>query len=238
MSMDDIVVSENSNNNTNESDKNNDISTQRKTLNGAWKLDKTRGEPSLRGFLETMGVSELAIVAHEKGEQEHETIQIIFLTDKHYKIKKLSRVNDLVEEFELNKESIKIYPPGDRKKITLSTSNGLNHVNIHTKMPTMNGLAEVTDIKTLLTSSSGAAENNDLFPKDADPLKDIFLLQKLTIKNIAADKSHTSRRYYKPYYDDSKDMDISPPDITTATAAATTIDSKNDFMDVADDDEV
>ena len=67
MSMDDIVVSENSNNNTNESDKNNDISTQRKTLNGAWKLDKTRGEPSLRGFLETMGVSELAIVAHEKG---------------------------------------------------------------------------------------------------------------------------------------------------------------------------
>ena len=58
----------NTNSNNKKSDDMNDDSTnERRTLNGAWKLDKTRGEPSLRGFLEAMCVSQLAIIAHEKG---------------------------------------------------------------------------------------------------------------------------------------------------------------------------
>ena len=31
------------------------------SMNGTWILDKRRGSPSMRGYLETMGVTELAI---------------------------------------------------------------------------------------------------------------------------------------------------------------------------------
>ena len=163
-----------------------------------------------------------------KGEQEHETIHIIYLSDKHYKIKKLSRVNDLEEEYQLNEETIKIYPPGDRKKVTIATSNGLHHINIHTKMPTMNGLAEVTDIKTLIT------KDHELFPKDANNKEgiDVFLLQELTIKNIAMDRTHTSRRFYVPYHDENMDFSMTLP-----TDAAANGDSKNDAMDETEDDD-
>lgn len=65
-------------------------------MNGSWRLDKSRGNPSMRGYLETMGVTELAIEAHEKGEEEHETIHTIEFSDSHFRIKKQSRVTDMV----------------------------------------------------------------------------------------------------------------------------------------------
>jgi hypothetical protein len=43
-----------------------------------------------------MGVTELAIEAHEKGEEEHETIHTIEFSDSHFRIKKQSRVTDMV----------------------------------------------------------------------------------------------------------------------------------------------
>jgi len=159
---------------------------RRLTLTGTWILDKKRGEPSMRGYLETMGVSELAIVAHEKGEADHDTENVITLTDETYKIKKTSRVNDLEEELILGKECTKILPPGDREKWTLATSDGPCHVCVQTRMPTMNGLAEVTDIKRVLENESPEG---------------IIMMQELTIKNVAANKRHTTTRFYLPRID-------------------------------------
>jgi hypothetical protein len=105
----------------------------RTTLNGKWILNRNRGSPSVRGFLETMGVSDLAIEANEKGDKEHDTIHEITLTDKEYKIKKLSRVNDMTLEVTLGEEHVKSLLPGERIKRTLATSNSLEHVRVESR---------------------------------------------------------------------------------------------------------
>jgi hypothetical protein len=52
----------------------------RDSLNGSWILDKNRGDWSMRGYLETLNVPELAIQANEKGENELDTIHTIEIT--------------------------------------------------------------------------------------------------------------------------------------------------------------
>ena len=105
----------------------------RTSLNGKWILNRNRGSPSARGFLETMGVSDLAIEANEKGDKEHDTIHEITLTDKEYKVKKLSRVNDMTLEVKLGEEHVKCLLPGERIKRTSATSNNLGHVCVESR---------------------------------------------------------------------------------------------------------
>jgi hypothetical protein len=152
------------------------------SMNGTWILDKSRGQPSMRGYLETMGVTELAIEAHEKGEEEHDTIHIIEFAGDTFTIKKMSRVNDLSLELKLGQEFRQALP-GDRTKTVLATSDcpGQN-VQIVSRMPTMNGMAQVTDTKTLMR------EQNLL-----------VLVQKLTIKNELNGNENTTVRYFVPY---------------------------------------
>ncbi|KAL7534510.1 hypothetical protein ACHAXR_007265 [Thalassiosira sp. AJA248-18] len=152
------------------------------TMNGTWMLDKRRGSPSMRGYLETMGVTELAIEAHEKGESEHDTINIIEFDNEYFKIKKMSRVTDLGLELKLGKES-KINMPGDRVKTVLATSNCPGKsVKIVSRMPTMNGMACVVDTKTLQREG---------------PV--LILVQTLVIKNERSGKEHTTVRYFVPH---------------------------------------
>lgn len=105
----------------------------RTSLNGTWILDRNRGSPSVRGFLETMGVSDLAIEANEKGELEHDTIHEITLTDTKFAIKKLSRVNDLTLELTLGEADLKSVHPGEGTKHTLAQSDGLDHVRVESR---------------------------------------------------------------------------------------------------------
>jgi len=140
----------------------------------------------MRGYLETMGVTELAIEAHEKGESEHDTIHIIeFSNENTFTIKKMSRVNDLSLELTLGKE-LKLPMPGNRTKTILATSDSPGqNVKILSRMPTINGMANVTDEKTLVR------EQNLL-----------VLVQKLTIKNELNGNEHTTVRYFIPYQGD------------------------------------
>lgn len=152
------------------------------TMNGTWILDKRRGSPSMRGFLETMCVTELAIEAHEKGESEHDTINIIEFDDDYFKIKKLSRVTDLYLELTLGEE-YRQKLPGDRIKTVLATSDNIGRsVRIVSRMPTMNGLVTVVDTKTL------QRESNIL-----------ILIQTLVILNESSGKEHTTVRYFIPF---------------------------------------
>ena len=128
-------------------------------------------------------MTELAIEANEKGEEEHDTIHIIeFADNDFFSIKKMSRVNDLSLELKLGEE-MNLAMPGDRTKTILATSdNPGQHVKITSRMPTMNGMANVIDEKTL------KREENLL-----------VLVQKLTIKNELNGNECTTERYFIPY---------------------------------------
>jgi hypothetical protein len=165
----------------------NELKLVRDSLNGKWVLDRNRGNPSVRGFLETMGVSELAIEANEKGDAEHDTIHEINLTANELKIKKLSRVNDMVLEVTLGVEHSQPLLPDDRIKRTLATSDHLGHVRVESTMPTMNGVAKVTDIKNLVQETA----------PDGTP-RSVYV-QELTILNENTQKSNVTTRYFLPF---------------------------------------
>eukprot|EP00540_Astrosyne_radiata_P018710 CAMPEP_0116832586 /NCGR_PEP_ID=MMETSP0418-20121206/5974_1 /TAXON_ID=1158023 /ORGANISM="Astrosyne radiata, Strain 13vi08-1A" /LENGTH=174 /DNA_ID=CAMNT_0004461963 /DNA_START=461 /DNA_END=982 /DNA_ORIENTATION=+ len=157
---------------------------ERNSLNGCWILDRSRGNPSMRGYLETMGVNELAIQAHEKGDAEHDTLHTIQLDSKTLKMTKRSRVNaDIVVQLELGKEcnlssnpnnsSSSSNSPQRPTKTSLAVSNHVGHVEIQSSLLTVNGMARVVDVKN--------------FHKEKD---EIFLVQQLTITNEAKGISH------------------------------------------------
>eukprot|EP00546_Thalassionema_frauenfeldii_P004849 CAMPEP_0178925476 /NCGR_PEP_ID=MMETSP0786-20121207/17936_1 /TAXON_ID=186022 /ORGANISM="Thalassionema frauenfeldii, Strain CCMP 1798" /LENGTH=183 /DNA_ID=CAMNT_0020600367 /DNA_START=36 /DNA_END=587 /DNA_ORIENTATION=- len=163
---------------------------KRDSLDGCWILDRSRGCPSMRPYLETMGVDELAIQANEKGDAEHDTYNTITSLDgsgteqqnKKVIIVKRSRVNnDLTVELELEKEFVQKLAPGDREKKTLAT-----------------GLASIVDEKKLVQEETGGTS----------------LLQELTITNVVTGDSHTTLRYFVPYTDtpphlvDNADQDM------------------------------
>lgn len=155
------------------------------TMSGTWKLDKNRGSPSMRGYLETMGVTQLAIEAHEKGEEEHDTINIIEFDDEFFRIKKMSRVTDIGLELKLGQEFHQKLP-GDRVKTVLATTdNPGKSVKIVSRMPTMNGIASVVDTKTL-------QREGEL----------LIMVQTLVLKNERSGKEHTTVRYFIPYSGD------------------------------------
>lgn len=139
----------------------------------------------MKGYLETMGVTELAIQAHEKGEIENDTFITIELDSQKVKLTKRSRVNnDLIVELKLGKESLEQLPPGDRVKRSLAISNGLEHLQIKSSLTTMNGMARVVDTKTLLQEDDKTV-----------------LVQELVVTNEQRGVSHTTIRYFNPYTD-------------------------------------
>lgn len=200
---------------------------QKPILYSVWVLDKNRGNPSVRGYLETMDVNELAIEANEKGELEHDTIHDITLNANTYKIKKLSRVNDMVLEVILGKEHKKplLFPVGsglgsasshgEMVKRTIATSDHLGHVEVKSSMPTINGMASVTDVKTLVQET------------DLDGKPRSVYLQQLTIRNEKNGKTHTTTRYFVPF-----NGSIGP---TALTAGGNN--KKERYYDDDDDDE-
>ena len=137
----------------------------------------------MRKYLEIMGVDELAIQANEKGESEHDTYHTVDLTDRTVKIIKRSRVNnDLVVELTLGEELVEYLPPGDREKKMLATSVDPQHVQIESSLHTVNALAKVLDVKTLVHEEDTS-----------------ILQQELTITNVSTGQSHTTVRFFVPY---------------------------------------
>jgi len=161
--------------------------SKRNTLAGAWVLDKNRGNWSMRGYLETLHVNELAIQAHEKGEQEYNTIHMITFPEFDFnkiRIVKRSRVNnDLVVELTLGEEAVQYLKPDNRPKKSLATSEDPGkHLKIQSSLLTMNGLAHVTDVKRLVQEDDKSV-----------------LVQELTIVNDQTKATNTTTRYFVPY---------------------------------------
>ncbi len=155
----------------------------RDSMNGSWILDKSRDSWSICGYLQTMNVDDLAIEAHEKGEIEHDTVHTITLNPPTVQVVKRSRVNaDLTVDLELGRESVELLQPGNRPKKSLATSENQRHLVIQSSLHTMNGIAQITDVKQL--------------EHDGDQC---VLKQELTIRNLDTGNSHTTVRYFLPY---------------------------------------
>eukprot|EP00980_Cylindrotheca_fusiformis_P011163 scaffold2559_cov118-Cylindrotheca_fusiformis.AAC.6 len=160
----------------------------RSSLNGVWKLDKSRGAWSMRGYLETLKVNELAIQAHEKGETDQDTYHSITIDESNYTVKiiKRSRVNnDLVVDLILGEEKVEQLQPGDRSKKSLATTEDpATHLRIDNSLETMNGMAHVTDIKRLVQEDDKS-----------------LLVQELTIVNEETGDKKVTTRYFIPEND-------------------------------------
>ena len=166
------------------------LESSRESLEGSWVLDKSRGNWSMRGYLETLHVNELAIQAHEKGEADHETIHTISYPGNKgdfasVKIVKRSRVNnDLVVSLNMGEEHVEFLKPDSRPKKSLATTEDPGrHLLIQSSLLTMNGLAHVTDVKRLVQEEAGGST----------------LVQELTIVNDKTKESKTTTRYFKPH---------------------------------------
>lgn len=202
---------------------------RRMTIEGCWILDKTRDNWSMNEYLQTMNVDPLAIEAHEKGEKEHDTFHTIdFVERGKVRIVKRSRVNnDVVVELILGKESIQHLQPSNRPKCSVATSDHSGHLCIKSSLLTTDhGTAIVTDIKRLQRNGTLSDTNDEKVilnsSSNLESPDDVVLLQELTIINEGTGKSHTTIRYFNPYYD-------TPPHLVPPSA--------NDNMEDGDDDE-
>jgi hypothetical protein len=153
----------------------------RTSLNGCWMLDKTKLPWSIQDYLTVMNVDQLAIAAHEKGEQEHDTFHTIHINNKNKTVQiiKRSRVNnDLVVDLSLGQEYVEHLSPHDRPKRMIAVSDHPGHLCIRSSIQTMNGTASVTDIKRLVEGR---------------------LVQELTVVNQETGATHTTTRHFLPY---------------------------------------
>lgn len=190
----------------------------RESLNGSWILDKNRGQWSMNNYLSVMDVDPLAIQAHEKGELENDTIHTIqFTSDENnktiVKIIKRSRVNnDIVVTLTIGEESVEYLKPGNRFKKILAKSNHPGHLEIHSSIQTVNGVASVTDIKNLI--------------QEGDTNKSV-MVQTLTITNDGNQKHCTTTRHFNPHVDvpvqhtQILHPELQPPQPDDSAAAAT-----------------
>lgn len=153
------------------------------SMSGTWVLDKKRGQPSMRGYLETMGVTDIAIEAHEKAELEHETYHTIDWQNQNFKIKKLSRVTDLELDLRLGSELSQSLPDNRVKTILATSDDPTQSIKIVSRLPTMNGMANVVDTKTLQRDEAGT----------------LILVQTLVITNERSGATNTTTRYFLPH---------------------------------------
>jgi hypothetical protein len=187
----------------------------RDSLNGSWKLDKSRDGWSMRAYLAVMEVDPLAIEAHDRAEQEADTIHTISVVPhKSYHIIKQSRVNnDLITELPLDGTTEatatvrKILAPGDRLQTSRATSNdgGKTHISILSTIETVNGTAVIVDTKELLQQEEdeeSAASNNDNNDNrmmiSTRSRRRSVLKQTLVITNQANHKTCRTTRYFVP----------------------------------------
>ncbi|GKY94286.1 hypothetical protein MPSEU_000394400 [Mayamaea pseudoterrestris] len=180
----------------------------RESLNGSWILDKTKPY-SMKDYLAVMHLDELAILAHEKGEQEQDTIQTIELDDKQLTLHKFSRVNNnLCVQLRLGEELVELLKPGERVKKQVATSNGLKDFLIKSSLDTLNGLATVLDQRQL--AEDGA-----------------FMQQTLSIRNEQTGETSTTTRFFLPY-------DGIPPHLIADKEMESTMDVTTDAADETD----
>lgn len=193
----------------------------RDSLNGSWKLDKSREGWSMRTYLSVMEVDPLAIEAHDRAELEADTVHTIAVVPhRSYRIVKRSRVNnDLVTELPLDGTNEatstvrKVLAPGNRLQTSRATSNdgGKTHISILSTIETVNGTAVIIDTKELLqeedeegggaasaaSNDGGGGEGRTTMVSTRSKRRSV-LKQTLVITNQANHKTCKTTRYFVP----------------------------------------
>lgn len=191
--------------------------SRRESLEGSWILDKTKPY-SMKDYLSVMHLDELAILAHEKGEQEQDTIQTINFSQEDgavvVTLHKSSRVNNnLCVRLMLGQESVEYLQPGNRmkKQVATATKNMVESdatdedaANLHyseliiqSSLETLHGLATVRDHRRLVgpeecvDQTDTANANHNLYGS--------IMQQTLTIRNETTGETSATNRFFVPY---------------------------------------
>ena len=154
----------------------------RKSLDGIWTIDSTRGD-SMVGFLTVMNCSAMAIEAMLKAEIEMPTVHRYEVGRGFWTHTKKSRLNNFTECFPVGKRSvtkININKDEEKEKSTVVQSCTSKAVHIISKLSTSNGVAEVNDKKQLSEDGS-------------------HILQELSIRNLRTNEANTTLRYWIPH---------------------------------------
>jgi len=181
----------------------------RKTLNGLWLIDSS-DSPSLRGYLEAMAISEEIIQIHEEKENEKDAAYEINISETEYTMKHfywqdfgLPTSNVKIMRMKLGEEQVEVINGAKsvtkQTRRTLVNSNNLKHVCVTRSMVTANGIATVTDLKTLVernnpTSSAGSNEQGETIEDELFPM----MRHELTVVNESLCRKHTLVRYFLP----------------------------------------
>lgn len=157
----------------------------------------------MRAYLETMGVHELALEAHEKGEAEYDTIHTISLDHNSVQLIKRSRVNaDIRVDLELGVEHVVFLPPGNREKKSLAMSDHPGHLYIQSSLQSFNGLARVVETKNLLQEEDRTV-----------------MVQVLTITNDLTGATCTTTRHFIPYLSTPPHLELVAGDVDMMDAS-------------------
>jgi len=181
--------------------------SSRKTLNGLWLIDSSIS-PSLRGYLEAMAISEEIIQIHEKKENEKDVTFDITLNETEYTIKNfywqdfgVPNANVKILRIKLGEEQVESINGArsvtKQTRRTLAESNDLKHVCVIRSMVTTNGIANITDVKTLVERNSSIAGSNGNDENIAHHLYPM-MRQELTIANESLCRKHTLVRFFLP----------------------------------------
>ncbi|CAB9499911.1 expressed unknown protein [Seminavis robusta] len=176
------------------------------SLNGCWILDKSKGEWSMRGYLEAMGVNEFCIQMHERGEQKFDIFHTIQFTtnsnNKRVKIIKRGRA-DVVVNLPLGEEVEDYLPPDFRLLTSLATSddNTRQYLKIESSCWTVNGLIKVTENfefqpQAQPEGASNAADGTGSSSSSGG----VMMVQTITSVHERTGNTNTTTRYFIPYH--------------------------------------
>jgi hypothetical protein len=96
-------------------------------ISGRWKLDIVRSD-RMDAYLSTMGLSQTAIEAAAKAEQEHATVHVIKQTDTNFQITRRSRMINATKDYKLGEEATEPYKSGSKKVLITAAAAAVTTV--------------------------------------------------------------------------------------------------------------
>jgi len=151
-------------------------------ITGRWKLDTVKSD-RMDTYLSTMGLSQTAIEAAAKAEQEHATINIIKQTDTSFQITRRSRMINATKEYKLGEEVTETVGKSGSKKVLITA--GASAV---TTVTTLSMGRQLIDTRTLEEGGKIMAFEIELItPETRVSIKRYFTLEEDVVEEEEKD---------------------------------------------------
>lgn len=157
------------------------------SLNGTWILDKSRGQPMMRGHLEAMGVDKALVDEQDKIDQTYDVVHEIHLTPTTLTVMKYNpRSGKMEMATDVMLGMVKaeaMRGGGEHSKTTLARSHDMSHIRVEVRLPTSGTSAiNLLDMRSMEQSEYGPV-----------------MVQTLSTHDEQSGKHYTTTRYFLPY---------------------------------------